>query len=135
MSDSLQPHELQDARYTSHSPSPGIHSNSCPLSQWCYLTISSSTTPFTFCLQSFPASGSFPVSQLFTSGGQMYWAAALVSVLPMNFQGWFHSVDYVIKKNWKLLVIMMNINISSFNKNKIKSIDYLPIYLSIYLNG
>ena len=65
-----------------------ICSDSCPLSQWCYLTISSSAVPFSSCPQSFPASGSFPVSQLFTSGGQSTEASA--SVLPMNIQGWFH---------------------------------------------
>ena len=69
------------------SLSPRICSDSCPLSQWCYLTISSSAAPFPFCLQSFPASWSFPVSQLFTSGGQSIGDSA--SVLPMNIQGWF----------------------------------------------
>ena len=69
------------------SLSPGVCSNSSPLSQWCYLTISSSGAPFFSCPQSFPASGSFPVSQLFTSGGQSIGASALV--LPMNSQGWF----------------------------------------------
>ena len=64
--------------------------NSCPLSQWCYLTISSSAAPF-FCLQSFPASGSFPMSQLFTSGGLSTGASASASVLPKNIQGWFPS--------------------------------------------
>ena len=68
MSDSLRSHELQHTRLPSPSLSPGVCSNSCPLSWWCYLTISSSMAPFSFCLQSFPASGSFPGSQLFTSG-------------------------------------------------------------------
>ena len=66
-----------------------VCSNSCPLSQWCYLFISSSATPFSFCLQSFPTSGSFPVSWLFPSGGQSTEALASTSVLPMNIQGWF----------------------------------------------
>ena len=68
---------------------PGICSDSCPLSQWCYLTISSSATPFSFCLYSFPASGSFPRNQLFESGGQSIGALASASVLAMNIQGWF----------------------------------------------
>ena len=71
------------------SLSPRICSDSCPLSQWCYLTISPSATPFPFCLQSFPASWSFPVSQLFTSGGQNIGVSASTSVLPMNIQDWY----------------------------------------------
>ena len=71
------------------SLSPGACSNSCPLSHWYYLTISSSAALFSFCLQSFPESGSFPVSQLFASGGQSIGASASVSVLPMNIQGWY----------------------------------------------
>ena len=71
----------------SPSGSPGVCSNSCPLSQWCHPTISSSVVPFSSCPQSFPASGSFPVSQTFASGGQSIGASA--SVLPMNSQGWF----------------------------------------------
>ena len=90
MSDSLWPHGLQHSRPPCPSPTPGVHPNSCPLSQWCYLTISSSAMPFSFCLQSFPASGSFSMSQLFASGGQNIGASALTSVLPMNIQGWFH---------------------------------------------
>ena len=70
------------------SLSPGVCSNSCPFSQWCYLTISSSAAPF-FCPQSFPASGSFPMSQLFPSDGHSIGASASASVLPMNIQGWF----------------------------------------------
>ena len=71
------------------SPSPRVCSNSCPLSQWCHSTISSSVIPFSSCSQSFPASGTFPVSQLFTSGGQSVGASASASVLPMNIWGWF----------------------------------------------
>ena len=85
MSDSLQPHELQHARLRHHSLSPSVCSNSCPLSQWCYTTISSSAAPFSSCLRSFPASGSFPMSQLFSTS---IGASALASVLPMNIQGW-----------------------------------------------
>ena len=85
----LQPHGLQHARLPCRSLSPGVCSNSCPLSQWCYLTISSSAAPFSFCLQSFPASGSFPMSQLLASGGQRTGGSNSASVLPMNIQGWF----------------------------------------------
>ena len=88
MSDSLQPHELKHARLPCPLPTPGAYSNSCPLSRWSHPTISSSVIPFS-CLQSFPESGSFPVSQFFTSGGQSIGASALASVLPMNIQVWF----------------------------------------------
>ena len=87
VSDSLQPCEPQHAR--SPCPSPGAYSNSCPLSQWFHLTISSSVVPFSSCPQSFPTSGSFQMSQLFTSGGQSIGASASTSVLPMNIQDWF----------------------------------------------
>ena len=70
-------------------PTPGAYSNSCPLSWWCHPIISSSVSPFSSCLQSFPASGSFPMSQFFTSCGQSIRVSALASVLPMNIQGWF----------------------------------------------
>ena len=82
-------HLLQHARLPCPSLSPGACSDSCPLSQWCYLTISSSATPFSSCLQSFPASGSFPISRLFPSGGQGLELPASASFLPMNIQGWF----------------------------------------------
>ena len=89
MSDSLEPHGMQHARLPSPSPSPGAYSNLCPLSQWCQLIISSSVVPFSSCFQSFPASGSFLISQLFASGGQSIGASASASVLPMNIQGLF----------------------------------------------
>ena len=71
------------------TPTPGACSNSCPSSQWCHPTISSSVVPFSSCLQSFPASGSFPMSQFFTSGGQSIAVSASTSVIPMNIQDWF----------------------------------------------
>ena len=89
MSDSLQPHGLQHARLPCPSPTPGAYSHSCALRWWCHLTISSSVVPFSSCLQSFPASGSFQVSQLFASGGQSIGVSAWASVLPMNIQDWF----------------------------------------------
>jgi len=89
VSDSLWPHGLQHPRPTCSSPTPGIYSNSCPLSRWCHPTISSSVIPFSSCLQSFPASGSFQMSQFFISGGQSIGVSASASVLPMNIQDWF----------------------------------------------
>ena len=86
--DSLWPHESQHARPPCPSPTPGVYSNSCPSSRWCHSTISSSVIPFSSCPQSLPASGSFPVSQLFATGGQSIGVSALASVLPMNTQDW-----------------------------------------------
>ena len=86
VSNSLWPHELQHARPPCPSPTPGVHPNSCPLSWWCHPTISSSVVPFSSCPQSLPASGSFPMSQLFAWGGQSIGVSALASVLPMNTQ-------------------------------------------------
>ena len=86
MSDSLQPHGLKHARPPCPSSTPGVYSDSCPLSQWCHPTISSSVILFSSCLQSFPASGSFPMSQFFTSGDQSIAVSASASVLPMNIQ-------------------------------------------------
>ena len=89
-SKSLRPCGLQHARPLCPSPSPRACPNSCPLIWWCYPTISSSITPFSFCLQSFPALRSFLMSQFFASGGQSIEASASVSVLPMNTQDWSH---------------------------------------------
>ena len=89
MSNSLWPHGLQHSRIPCPSPTPRVYPNSCPSSQWCHPTISSSVGPFSFCLQSFPASGSFLISWLFTSGGQRIGASASTSVLPMNIQDLF----------------------------------------------
>ena len=92
MSNSLRPHGLQHTRLPCPSATPGACSNSCPLSQWCHPTISSSIIPFSSYLQSFPASGSFSQSQFFTSGGQRIGASASTSVLPMNIQWIFPLV-------------------------------------------
>ena len=89
LSNSLQPHELQLTRPPCPSPTLGVHPNSCPLSLWCHPTISSSVVPFSSCPQSLPASGSFQMSQLFTSGDQNVAVSASTSVLPMNTQDWF----------------------------------------------
>ena len=89
VSNSLQPHGLQHARLPCLSPTPRAHWNSCPLSLWCHPTISSFVVPFSSHLQSFPASGSFQMSQFFASGGQSIEASTSASVLPMNIQDWF----------------------------------------------
>ena len=88
VSDSLRPHESQHARPPCPSPTPGVHSNSCPSSQWCHPAISSSVVPFSSCPQSLPASESFPMSQLFAWGGQSIGVSASASVPPMNTQDW-----------------------------------------------
>ena len=88
-SDPLWPHGLQHTKLPCPSPTPGACSNSCSSSQWCHPIISFSVVPFSSCLQSFPASGSFPMSQLFASGGQGIGASASASVLLMNIQDWF----------------------------------------------
>ena len=87
--DSLRPRGLQHARSPCPLPAPRVYSNSCPLSRWCHPTISSSVIPFSSCPQSFPASGSFQMSQFFASGGQSIGVSASASVLPMNAQDWF----------------------------------------------
>ena len=89
MSHSLWTHEPQHARPSCSSPIPGVHPNPCPWSRWCHPTISSSVVPFSSCPQSFPASVSFQMSQLFASGGQSIGVSSSTSVLPMNTQDWF----------------------------------------------
>ena len=89
MSDSLRPQRLQHTRLPCPSPTPRACSNSCPSSHWCHPTISSSVVPFSSRLQSFPESGSFPLSQFFASGGQSIGVSASTSVFPMNIQDWF----------------------------------------------
>ena len=88
LSDSLWPHEPQHTRPPCPSPTPGVHPNPCPSSRWCHPTISSFVVPFSSCSQSFPASGSFQMSQLFASGGQSFGVSASTSVLPVNTQDW-----------------------------------------------
>ena len=109
MSNSLRCHGRQHTRLPCPSPSPWVCSNSCPLSWWCSLNISSSVTHFS-CPQSFPASGSFPVSQLFTSGGQSIGASVSVSVLPMNIQCWLPLglTGLVNLWIWRLSVYIIN---------------------------
>ena len=116
---SLWPHESQHTRPPCASPTPGVYSNSCPSSQWCHPTISSSVIPFSSCLQSFPASGSFPKSQFFASGGQSTGVSASASVLPMNIQDWFPlglmircpcSPEYdILKQNAAKAILKINL--------------------------
>ena len=89
VSNSLQPHGPQHTSPPCSSPTPRAYSNSCPSSQWCHPTLLSSVVPFSSCLQSFPASGSFLMSHFFTSGGQSIWVPASASVLPLNIEDWF----------------------------------------------
>ena len=110
VSNSLRPHGLQHTRIPCSLPSPGVCSNSCPLSQWCHSTISSSVVPFSSRLQSFPASGSFPVSWLFVSGSQSIRVSASASVLPMDIQGWspLGWTGWIISSSfWRLLAFMV----------------------------
>ena len=108
VSNSLQPHELQHSRPPCPSWTPGVYSNSCLLSWWCDPTISSSVVPFSSCPQSFPASESFPVSQLFASGGQSIGGSASASIFPMNTQdwsplGWTGWISLQSKGLWRVL--------------------------------
>ena len=99
MSDSLQPHESQHARPPCPSLTPRVHSDSCPSSRWCHSAISSSVVPFSSCPQSLPASGSFPMSQLFSWGSQIIGVSPSTSVLPMNTQDW--SLEWTGWISWQ----------------------------------
>ena len=108
--DSLRPHGLQHARPPCPSPTPRVYSDSCPLSWWCHPTISSSVVPFSSRLQSFPAKGSFPMSQFFASGGQSIGVSDLASVLPMNIQDWFPSglTAWIVLRTEELLRVLQH---------------------------
>ena len=110
VSDSLWPHGPQHARLPCSSPTPGACSNSCPSSRWCHPTISSSVILFSSCLQFFPASGSFPMSEFFTSDGQSIGVSASTSVLPMNIQDWFPL-------GWTGLISLQSKGLSRFFSN------------------
>ena len=114
---SLQPHELKHARSTCLSPTPGVHSNSRPLSQWCHPAISSSVVPFSSCPQSLPASESFPMSQLFTWGGQSTGVSALSSFLLKNTQGWSPSewTGWISLQSKGLSRVFSNTTVQSIN--------------------
>ena len=125
MSDSLRPHELQHARPPCPSPTPGVHPNPCPLSRWCHPTISSSVVPFSSCLQSFPASGSFQMSHLFTSGGQSIGVSASTSVLPVNTQDWS------LRMNWlDLLAVQGTLeSLLQHHSSKPSILQYLAFFM------
>ena len=110
MSDSLWPHRLQHARPPYLSPTPRVYLNSCPLRQWCHPTISSSVVPFSSCLQSFPAWGSFQMTQFFASGGWIIGVSALASVLPVNIQDWFPLgwTDWIFLQSRRLSRVFSN---------------------------
>ena len=108
VSDSLPPHESQHARPPCPSPTPGVHSNSCPSSRWCHPAISSSVVPFSSCPQSLPASESFPMSQLFAWGGQRTGVSALASFLPKNTQDWSPL-------EWTGWISLQSLDISNLN--------------------
>ena len=124
-SDSLWPNGLQHTRLPCPSPTPRACSNSCPLSWWCHPTISSSVVPFSSCLRSFPASGSFPMSQLFASGGQNIGASASASasVLPMNIQDWFPLgwTGWIFLKSKELSRVSSNTTVIKAKADAVKS--------------
>ena len=136
VSDSLGPHGLQYTRLPCLSPTPGTYSNSCPLSLWCHPTISSSVIPFSSYLQSFPASGSFPMSQFFTSGGQSIGVSASTSVLPMNIQdrfllGW---TGWISLQSKGLSRVFSNTTVQKhqFISAQLSERDYSPTLTSIH---
>ena len=125
VSDSLWPYGLQHARLPCPSPTPGVYSNSCPLSWWCHPTISSSVIPFSYRYQSFPVSGSFPMRQLFTSGGQSIGVAASTSVLPMNIQNLFPL-------GWTGWIYLQSQGLSRvFSKTTVQKHQFFSIQLSV----
>ena len=129
MSDFLRPHGLQHTRPPCPSPTPGACSNSCPLSQWCHPTISSSVIPFSSCLQSFPASGSLLMSQFFTSGGQSVGVSASTSALPMNIQDWFPL-------GWTGLISLLSKGLSRvFSNTILQKHQFCSSQLSLWSNS
>ena len=132
VSDSLRPHESQHARPPCPSPTLGVYSNSCPLSWWCHPTILSSVVPFSSCLQSFPTSGSFQMSQFFASGGQIIRVSASTSVLPMNIQDWFPLdwTGWISLESKGLSRVFSNTIVKSINSSAL-SFLYSPTLTSI----
>ena len=129
LSDSLQPHGLQHTRPLCSPPTPGAYSNSYPLSQWCHPTISSCVVPFSSHPQSFPASGSFQVSQFFTSGGQSFRVSASKSVLPMTIQDWLDWLDLLAVQG--TLKGLLQHQFKSINSS-VLSFLYSPTLISIH---
>ena len=129
MSDSLQPHGLQHTRFPCPSPTPRAYSNSCPSSQWCHPAISSSVVPFFSCLQSFPASGSLPMSHFFESGGQSIGASASVAVLPMNIHD-----SYLL--GWTGLISLQSKGLSrAFCNTTVQKHQFFGAQLSLWSNS
>ena len=129
VSDSLRPHEPQHARPPCASPTPGVYPDSCPLGPWCHPAISSSVVPFSSCLQSFPASGSFPMSQLFVSGGQSIGASASTSVLPRNTQDWSPL-------GWTGWISLQSKGLSRvFSNTTVQKHPFFSAQLSLYSNS
>ena len=127
--DSLQPHGMQHTRLPCSSPTPRDCSNSCPLSRWCHPAISSSVVPFSSHLQSFPASGSFPMSQSFSSGSQRIGASASASVLPMNIQDWFPL-------GWTGWISLQSRGLSRvFSNTTVWKHQFFSIQLSLWFNS
>ena len=134
LSDSLQLHGLQQASLPCPSPTLGVCSNSCPLSQWCHPTISSSVIPFSFCLQSFPASGCFPTSQFFASGSQSIGVSASASVLPMNIQDWFPLgwTGWISLQSKGLSRVLSNTTVQKHQFSVLR-FKYLKVLLKVFL--
>ena len=129
VSDSLRPHGLQHARPPCPSPTPGVHPNPCPSSRWCHPTISSSVVPFSSCPQSFPASGSCQMSQLFTWSGQSIGVSASASVLPMNTQDWSPS-------GWTGWISLQSKGLSrAFSNTTVQKHQFFSIQLSSLSNS
>ena len=132
MSDSLQPHGVQHARPPCPSLTPGVYSNSCPLSWWCHATISFSVNPFSSCLQSLPASGSFQMSQLFAAGGQSIGVSASASVFTMNIQDWFRWTGWISLQPKGLSSIFSNTTVQKQLSSSALSFLYSPTLTSIH---
>ena len=129
MSNSLRPHESKHTRPPCPSPTPRVYSSSCPLSQWCYPAISSSVVPFSSCPQSLPASESFPMSQLFTWGGQSIGVSALASFLPKNTQGWSPS-------EWTGWISLQSKGLSRvFSSTTVQKHQFFGVQLSSHSNS
>ena len=129
VSDSLRPYRLQHTRPPGPSTTPRVYSNSCPLSWWCHPTISSSVLRFSSCLQSFPASGSFDMSQFFTSGGQSIGISASASILPMNIQNWFPL-------GWTDLISLQPKGLSRvFSNTTVQKHQFFSVQLSLWSNS
>ena len=125
MSDSLQPHGLQHGRAPCTSPNPGAYSNSCPSNWWCQPAISSSVIPLSSCLQSFPGSGSFPMSHFFASGGQSIGISASASGLPINIQDW-------VPLGWTGWISLQSKGLSRvFSNTKVQKHQFLSAQLSL----